>query len=264
MKGNTQVLFTFSTRYWTTPGVTMKKTGKQHRNQGDLIWEVRRPPIQDPSFRGTAPEWLIRIQEMRGRILLQDGTPTGNPPSIRLDEDPLDFHSYHLTATQAGLVIGCTRLTPHLSREMLREFIDSLRLSEEFRFPLEFLERPTLGSRWVVEPDHRSMSLAFRLIAGCYALASRLDLSSMHGITGTKSGQDRLLIRTGAAPVEEAGMVYSIRHQDSVRLLHIDLPKIPATFSSLVYLMDGLMKNGNSGEESTCKTAKQSIVEVAS
>ena len=196
-------------------------------------WELESP--LPPNGRAILPDWLREARALRARELYL-GPESGNPGWE--DADALDADSYHILARSRGRIIGCVRMTAAAGRERGQAFFAGLGFRDAQSWP-DWLFSGPLASRWVVARDHRCLGLALRLVAGAYGLARRSGWESVYAAVGTRSGQDRLLLRSGAIPATEFGGRVNAAHMgQEAYMMRMDIYSPRATFAGMIMDMD--------------------------
>lgn len=136
-----------------------------------------------------------------------------------------------------GIAIGCIRFSVDLSETALRTFYGGIGFAGMDAWPREIWS-VAVASRWVVATEHRSLALAQRLAAGVIALGGYLGVPAVHAAVGTRLGQDRILMRTGAiAALGFGGLIPVPRFNDRVYIMKIDLGRPRAGFVGVIDIM---------------------------
>lgn len=86
------------------------------------------------------------------------------------------------------------------------------------------------ASRWFVAPEFRSLGLGPRVVAATWLFAIHLNMGAALVLAATRHGQDQLLSRMGATPVEGVPLIPAVAIAEEMLLLWFDLryppPKI--------------------------------------
>lgn len=191
------------------------------------------------------PPWLQELRHFRGRILFGDSSlPTSKYfHSCPDDPDPFDAICFHIVARFNGRIIGCARVSRVMAEKELRSYMDSMELKGYDEWRHGYSGNIGVSGRLIVDPEFRSLSLANRLIAGCFVLSRAIGLANVFAIAGTSLGQDRILIRSGAVPVPGVERYFTTRFPDPVRLLCIAPENVPSTFRGVVDRMEEKLRD---------------------
>lgn len=154
----------------------------------------------------------------------------------------------HELPVEADRVIWSLRAPPVLDPDFTGELPDWLNRIKAIRSAVIAALNPedAGGSAPILDNDpldshsyHRSLASATRQIAGLVVLSHKPGLSRIYGIAGTRMGQDRILLRTGAVPVPGVGLVDCLRFNVPVRLMEYDEAHPPRQFSGILDIMAG-------------------------
>lgn len=204
-----------------------------------ISWELHKPSAAPPIR-------LDEISELRGRVLYENGRrPAFRLPTGRFaDPDPLDSYAYHIVARSDGNSIGCVRNVP------VTDDVTCLteRLLGETRFT-EMLaafgvERKSAveTSRWMVDPNFRSLRIGVLLAAGAVTAARDCGFELLFCSVGTRDRQDRVLSRLGLRRVPELPLIPVPEFNDELCVMYIQPHRPPPHFAELMAEMDVELK----------------------
>ena len=218
-----------------------------------ISWELHKPDAASLSR-------LDEISELRGRVLYDNGRrPAFRLPSGRFaDSDPLDRHAYHIIARNDGNSVGCVRNVPGTEDVT---FITE-RLLGERRFA-EMLaafgvERKAAVecSRWMVDPEFRSLRIGVLLAAGAVTAAQAFGFKLLFCSVGTRDRQDRVLSRLGLRHVPELPLIPVPEFDDELCVMYIQPHRPTPGFAELMAEMDvelNLNRTRNPGNQATSR-----------
>lgn len=202
---------------------------------GSLHWQLHAPPGD------SEPAWLGELSEMRGRVLYADGRrPAFRQADGRFaDVDPLDGFAYHLLARNPAGLAGCIRLLPLAESPacVTERVLGPERFQELLREIGTPVVRMSEASRWAVAPGQRRSTVGMRLIAGMWLVCRHLGHRVTIGLAGRREGQDQLLIRTGARPLDSIPPFALPQFADELQVLCFDLWKPAPTFETVMARM---------------------------
>jgi hypothetical protein len=193
-----------------------------------IEWKIKTPMNALHSNDEYVSDWLQEVIGLRQKIF---GSPAHISATVinSVAIDSLDLDSYHILAYQSGKCIGYARLTPSASAKKLSNYVLSLGINESIFNPYP---KFSLGSGLFVDEGHRSLALVLGLIARTYAASLELGVEKLIAFAGTKLGQDRIMMRTGAVQIPGSKLSYSSRFNDSIRQLEINPAATKATFQA--------------------------------
>lgn len=188
--------------------------------------ELHLPPARQTGTTAAAASWLDELQELRGRVLFDNGRrPNFLQPDGRYrDPDPLDVVSYHLVVRWGGVIAGCARVTPltHGTRGVVEHTLGT----DGFERMLATIGASrgitSEASRWIVAPEFRGGSLAFHLVAASWAVGQWVGAKIGFVAAGTRNRQDTMLMKMGARSTN-LPLVRSEEFDDELHVLHFDV-----------------------------------------
>jgi hypothetical protein len=170
--------------------------------------------------RGRHTDLIAEMQEVRGRIYLEEGAITEAELSDGRHRQPSDDRSWHLLILENDLVCGCARYREHsigvgypdlsVSKSALAKspvFGSRLRSSVEAelalarRMKLPFVE---LGG-WALTQEIRATAEALRMALASYALARGLGGGVGISTVTCRNGSSTILRRMGGRSLQERG-----------------------------------------------------------
>ncbi len=190
--------------------------------------ELHLPPASQAASNASAVAWLDELQELRGRVLYDNGRRPNflQPNGSYRDSDALDLVSYHLIVRWRGHIAGCARVTP-LTQGTCGVVEETLG-TDGFETMLAAIGatrgRTSEASRWIVAPEFRGGSLGFHLVAASWALGQWLGAQIGFVAAGTRNRQDTMLIRMGARSTN-LPKVHSEEFDDELHILHFDVQR---------------------------------------
>jgi len=208
-------------------------------DHGDLamppvVTEIRTPAEALQAEADPSIHWLRELREMRGRVFYYEGCR--NPAflsanGIFSDPDPFDLRTHHVLIRIPQRIVACARVSPlDWSKP---GFISTILGKGKFDGILSDLGTPPElsceGSRWAVVPDFRNQGLGPRVIATSWALARSLGMHTCFVLACTRHGQDQLLCRMGAQPVNGVATLPAagvINGEHRLLRFNIDPPKV--------------------------------------
>jgi Acetyltransferase (GNAT) domain len=211
------------------------------KNEATLItWDLHPPP----GVIAPAPDWLIELAEMRGRVLYAGGRrPTFRLPDGRFaDCDTLDAYAYHLMARAPSGPVGCIRLVPLADAPgcVTEELIGCQRFGEVLTELNVRRNQVAECGRWIVVPEYRrtTLMLGIRLAGGIAAVGRQLGHKLLIGPLGTRDGQADLLMRLGMHPLPNVAPLPIPIYEDEIQISYID-PYCPGpTLAVLITQME--------------------------
>jgi hypothetical protein len=185
---------------------------------------------------GADPTQLAELSAFRGRILYANGRRPGfvTPSGTYIDDDPLDFDSFHITVRTRGQIVGCIRLRPlpQHSRTLFAPIMGEAELGA-FLADLGVARRDCLEARGLTaEPSRRGASLGTKLMLGCWILGRSLGKRLVLGAVGTRDGQSKLMAHIGAQLIPGTAPVFASEFDDALQAMYLDLDHPPATLQS--------------------------------
>jgi hypothetical protein len=203
------------------------------RDVDAIRWDLHSPPGE-----GRAPDWLVELSEMRGRVLFEEGRrPRFRLPSGTFaDDDPLDRYAYHLIARASTRPIGCIRLVPLdvdatcVSEELVGESLLSGSLD------LVRVRRRDAAEcgRWIVPSQHRRRLVGMRLAAGIIAVGRWLGYRILIGPTGVRDGQASLLSRIGMRALPSLPQLHVPQYDDEIAVLYLFPAAVTGSFARVI------------------------------
>jgi hypothetical protein len=193
-----------------------------------ITTEIRTPAEARQAAREGRTNWLRELREMRGRVLYHE---RGRNPvflskaGICVDPDPFDVHGHHIILRAAGDIVACARISV-LDSEVPGYVSTALGYSRFEEILLQtgaHWKTSCEASRWIVAPEFRMLGLGPRVVAAAWDLAQSLKMQIAFVLAGTRYGQDRVLCRMGARPVDGAVAVSTSVIVDELRLLYFNL-----------------------------------------
>ena len=200
-----------------------------------ISWELHEPTAA-PLLR------LDEISELRGHVLYENGRrPAFRLPTGRFaDPDPLDPHAYHIVARKDGKSIGCVRNVPVIDGVtcLTERLLGETRFAEMIAaFGLE-RKGAVETSRWMVDPNFRSLRIGVLLAAGAVASARACGFELLFCSVGTRDRQDRVLSRLGLRLVPELPLIPVPEFNDELCVMYIHPHRPPPHFAELMAEMD--------------------------
>jgi predicted GNAT family N-acyltransferase len=193
-----------------------------------ITTEIKTPAEAQKALCDPGKNWLSELREMRGRVLYEEGG--WNPMFVSesgtcTDLDSLDEGAHHVLVRAGDDIVACARVSV-LNRERAG-YVSSLLGSRRFEEIL-FQSGAAWGttceaSRWIVDSKFRHMGLGPRVVAAAWTLARCLEMRAGFVLACTRYGQDRLLCRMGAKPVDGVPLIPAGVIHDELRLLHFNL-----------------------------------------
>src|SRR5215470_16535744 len=198
-----------------------------------ITTEIRMPSEALETQLNPDIQWLRELREMRGRVLYEEGGR--NPVFLSSDgtfsdTDPFDLQTYHVLLRISQRIVACARVAPldcskagYISTLLGQKKFD--RILHDLGIPLELNGE---ASRWIVATDFRNLGLGPRVVATSLALAHSLGLHGGFVLAATRRGQDQLLCRMGAQPVNGVALpgVCGVDGEHRLLYFNIDPPKI--------------------------------------
>src|SRR5215204_2326985 len=133
-----------------------------------ISWELHEPAAA-PLIQ------LDEISELRGRVLYENGRrPAFRLPTGRFaDPDPLDPYAYHIIARNDGNSIGCVRNVPVIQGVtcLTERLLGKMQFSEMLAALGVERTGAVESSRWMVDPNFRSLRVGILLAAGGVSVA---------------------------------------------------------------------------------------------
>jgi hypothetical protein len=200
---------------------------------GSLVTELLLPDTVrvDLGLPRLAVDTFAEIQEMRGRVLYAGG----RRPAFRtehgscLDVEALDSRSYHILVRSRGRLVACARVTPlaRVSDGVVESVLGTERLDQLLATIGTSRDGTSEASRWIVEPEFRKHGLGFYIAAASWAVGRWLRIHTGFVMAGIRDGQDKLLIKIGARPVDGFPLIPSEEFDDELRVLYFDVEHPP-------------------------------------
>ena len=224
-----------------------------------IDWELHKPSAASPTR-------LEEISELRGRVLYENG----RRPAFRLptgqfaDPDPLDPYAYHIVAREGGNSIGCVRNVPVADgvRCLTERLLGAARFAEMLEgFGVE-RHRAVESSRWMVDPNFRSLRIGVLLAAGAVTAAHAFGFELLFCSVGTRDRQDRVLSRLGLRRVPELPVIPVPEYNDELCVMYIRPDRPPPHFAELMAEMDAELKLKPKAKPVDQRTAAPSLQRV--
>ena len=191
---------------WTTANLENSSADHGHLSMLPIMTEIRTPAEAIEAAADPNIHWLRELREMRGRVFYHEGCRKPVLLSTNgtfSDADPFDLQAHHVLLRVSQRIVACARISPlDFSKP---GFISSVLGRKRFDGLLRDLgvapEISCEGSRWVVAAEFRDLGLGPRVIATTWALVHSLGRHVGFVLAATQHGQDQLLCRMGAQPV---------------------------------------------------------------
>ncbi len=203
-----------------------------------LVWEVHVPGEKALVPAGNPVEpWKAELSDFRGRMLLEY---TGHPhfqigPNQYWDWEEVDEWASHIVGRIDGQIAGCVRVLAPLGEFPSAFFFTSFPPGVAAQALKEIgmdLGKVAEAGRWFTEPRWRHHTLGSRLLSASGTLAMELNYEFLVGLLGTRTSQDKTLIKYGAKPFPNLPPIFSTFINDTLHPLFINLKENNFTHKS--------------------------------
>ena len=193
-----------------------------------ITTEIKTPAEALRALCESGWNWLSELREMRGKVLFNElggGSIFLSRSGTYADADLFDAHAHHIVLRAGQRIAACARVSV-LNPEVpgyVSTTLGHRRLEELLSQMGAHWETGCEASRWIVAHEYRNLGLGPRVVAAAWALAQRLEMRIGFVLACTRHGQDHLLCRMGARPVEGVGLIPAGIIDDSLRLLYFNM-----------------------------------------
>jgi hypothetical protein len=196
-------------------------------------------PCAEPDAR-----LLEQISEFRGRTLYAEGRrPHFARQGGYADDDPIDRHSYHVTARADGELVGCIRIG-HIrepSQSFLGRLVGTLPVQDALQIMNVKAGECGEAGRWIVAPSARGFSLGRNLILGAWVIGRWLGKRYVFAGVGVRDGQAKMLARCGGQTAPAFAPLFVEEYDDELSVMYFDIQNPPPGVAMQLDSVDRLL-----------------------